>query len=820
MIQSARLRGPVVADSGDAHRSGRTSSTSTPRKQPFHHVPVPLFAQWTRTTSIFFWTGVAILAIITISPIFLLEEMSSSTAVHPTSLHALLLTSHNLRRRFAWARSSDGGGVAPALAPGHVILPVVPTTPSSFSTITEKEEIVKWVPPKRGHIQCDVNVDDLVYWNDPQSSYDQHFRSPFLPYDKEERFLTFEPDSGGWNNIRMSLEILMVFAAVTGRTLVLPPNEPMYLLGTGKGAARSFGSFFPLNHPELQKHVKVITMKEFIEKHGPTFLSESISEADIQRNLLPVADTCVFQPGSDLDCDKLNVHLRKHGYQPPLEAFSHCFLFDETYYTRAYTKALSQDSERIGQLCGNRTAVAYAAAFSKYRWIHWQASDKQYRLLNHFYTFFHFTNTTVGNYYKRFVRDFLHYKDEIYCAAGKIVHALENLPDGNKKVAGEPSFSSLHIRRGDFQYKKVKLTAGEWVENTKHIFRPGEVLYIATDERNKTFFEPFVKQGYQVRYLDDYYKQFELSNLDSAFMGMIDTIVASRGRTFVGTWFSTFSGYINRMRGYLGYDMKNSWYGWKPRQTAMHSYQQPHFPWPVREWPLGWEGIDENDGGVKTSSSSNLPVAASVDKVQTTDAPKPSSKKDEKTPPLSQAATSFTVKIQATSAPKDSTKTKEIPTHPMQRTKPNTTLSDIASVLSDAELVRNLPLARGVAGRPMSQTPALIGARRGHIECDINVDSLAYWNDPQGERDIKFKSPYAVKVFENLFFLFERALRSLLTARHHSFREGIPNIFRLLQIVADGTTSACPCKDSVVVGIPPFVAPHSFLLLYPGKSSL
>ena len=29
-------------------------------------------------------------------------------------------------------------------------------------------------------------------------------------------------------------------------------------------------------------------------------------------------------------------------------------------------------------------------------------------------------------------------------------------------------------------------------------------------------------------------------------------VVCSRGEMFTGTWFSTFSGYITRMRGYLG----------------------------------------------------------------------------------------------------------------------------------------------------------------------------------------------------------------------------------------------------------------------------
>jgi hypothetical protein len=54
------------------------------------------------------------------------------------------------------------------------------------------------------------------------------------------------------------------------------------------------------------------------------------------------------------------------------------------------------------------------------------------------------------------------------------------------------------------------------------------------------------------------------------------------------------------------------------------------------------------------------------------------------------------------------------------------------------------PLARGIAGRPMNMTPGLIGAQRARIECDINVDSVAYWNDPVGDADRNFVSPFAV----------------------------------------------------------------------------
>lgn len=44
-------------------------------------------------------------------------------------------------------------------------------------------------------------------------------------------------------------------------------------------------------------------------------------------------------------------------------------------------------------------------------------------------------------------------------------------------------------------------------------------------------------------------------------IGMIDQVVCTRGEIFVGTWFSTFTGYITRMRGYMGYSDKTVYFG-------------------------------------------------------------------------------------------------------------------------------------------------------------------------------------------------------------------------------------------------------------------
>jgi hypothetical protein len=444
-----------------------------------------------------------------------------------------------------------------------------------------------------GHVECDEDVDDIVYWNDPQGSRDQQFISPFAESDESSqaiRYFTFEPDPGGWNNIRMSMETIFVMAAAMGRTLVLPPKAPFYLLGAGESNARSFASFYDISKNAFQGNVKVITMTEFFEQETRddgllTFLS-----AEEQLELKPVAEMCVYKDNSPIHCDNLYRHLRRIGYQPPISSSKQCFVFDHDIFEG---QDVADDlKERVDRFCGEeRRPVFYNQTIHEPQLIHWDASAADgdgitgFRLLNHFYSFLFFTDPVVDNFYKRFVRDFLHYKDILYCAAGKIVHALN---------AEGKEWSSMHVRRGDLQYKQVKISAEKWYENLKEVWKEGEMLFIATDEKNKTFFDP-IKKHHELRFLDDYSDMAKLSELDPYLFGMVDTIVASHGRTFSGTWFSTFSGYINRMRGYLGYSTMDSWYGWLPRKEAVRLYKYPTGNYPAREWPIGWVAIDGDE---------------------------------------------------------------------------------------------------------------------------------------------------------------------------------------------------------------------------------
>lgn len=313
--------------------------------------------------------------------------------------------------------------------------------------------------------------------------------------------------------------------------------------------------------------------------------------------------------------------------------------------------------------------------------LHFRTGDVgDQRLLSHFYCTVYFTDPVVDNYMKRFVRDFVHYQDNIFCAAGKIVQQLqkEGMERGFKMDAeGAGGFSALHVRRGDLQFKEVKISGEEWFNNTAKLWQPKELLYIATDERDRSFFGPFAEH-YDLRFLDDYFEKAGLTNLDPSLLGMVEIAVASRGRLFVGTWHSTFSGYIMRLRGYYGFSKVSNYYSYRPRRLAMHKWVYPEGNFEAREFPIAWLGIDGDN-------------------------------------------------------------------HVLRDLEPNSAspLGPIADIsLLGKPIPRPIHLSRGFSGLPLEKTPALIGASRGSIRCDVDVSNLVYWNDPQGMRDEDFVSPF------------------------------------------------------------------------------
>lgn len=139
---------------------------------------------------------------------------------------------------------------------------------------------------------------------------------------------------------------------------------------------------------------------------------------------------------------------------------------------------------------------------------------------------------------KRFVRDNLRYGDSIQCAAARVVDAVRRRARERRRGADDDArgeYDSFHVRRGDLvkQYRNTNNTAEEIYRNSRDELTRGGTVYVATDERDRGFFEP-LSRDYDVVYLDDFRE--ELAGIDARYFGMIDQLVASRGRVFFGKY--------------------------------------------------------------------------------------------------------------------------------------------------------------------------------------------------------------------------------------------------------------------------------------------
>ena len=119
-------------------------------------------------------------------------------------------------------------------------------------------------------------------------------------------------------------------------------------------------------------------------------------------------------------------------------------------------------------------------------------------------------------YFDRFFR----YIDEIQCAAARVVTALrKRVADSRTTIESNNNindFDTIHIRRGDFQFKETRVDADKIVQQLNRVLNNTNTLYIATDERKKSFFKPIVDQYANVFFLDDF--QQELEGVNSKFL--------------------------------------------------------------------------------------------------------------------------------------------------------------------------------------------------------------------------------------------------------------------------------------------------------------
>jgi len=385
----------------------------------------------------------------------------------------------------------------------------------------------------------------------------------------KQKYVVFEPDRGGWNNIRMAAETSIIFAHITGRTLVLPPKAKWYLLdknSDGKDNESTFSTFFDLY--KLKDSMEMISMEQFLETIAkPNRLLNATYPIEI-----PVRS---FATNNDRLWRFLEqaCHVRPWNVDQNYMAFN---ISKDSESGKVVFGNVDNSTERVIRFAANRNMITYDNSFDDLLCVYFPGDYRDsHRLLTHYYSYLYLANIREERIYKRLVRDRLHYRDDIFCAAGQIVKRLHeysstltNKPIQDKKYYNNvtrgghmnkedkdnfATYHAFHIRRGDFQFENVRISAEAIWSNTQHLINKSisSLIYIATDERNITFFAPFMN-NFTVKFLHDFKHDFGAGSMkmNKNHIGMIEQVICANAYTFIGTPYSTFTGYITRMRGY------------------------------------------------------------------------------------------------------------------------------------------------------------------------------------------------------------------------------------------------------------------------------
>jgi GDP-fucose protein O-fucosyltransferase len=440
--------------------------------------------------------------------------------------------------------------------------------------------------PSKGKVllQCesfggpsDEAAADMVYWRN-DIPLKKQFHSVYGS--GKDKYFVFQPDEAGFSNVRLTFETVLALVKATGRTLVLIPTMRFaQLTYEHPEGLRSyaFTDFFDISN------IPTISMEEYLNRVAMTgqlhdgngtvtfppnnrtnfdgslgntvpsipgeapalfmWLSEAMMAIDWKR------DDCViaFPAEKDKGIESIRSEVAailEHDTDGPEKRISS--------YRRKPVPVSSDMGVRLREMLAERKQLCeynktYQAAGSIYMS---GLESTGIRPLIQFFAYLFFENWRQDLQMKRFLRDHLRFSDVIQCAAARMVAAIRDvarISGGNDN--GNGGFDTMHIRRGDFTGINVYKDGVEDPNKlaSVHFFESRRTVYIATDEQDKSVFDP-LRQNNTVLFLNDLMHLLE--DIDPNFYGMIEQLVCAKGDKFVGTYYSTFTAYINRLRGY------------------------------------------------------------------------------------------------------------------------------------------------------------------------------------------------------------------------------------------------------------------------------
>ncbi|MFT5611802.1 MAG: hypothetical protein ACI9LU_002310 [Polaribacter sp.] len=400
-----------------------------------------------------------------------------------------------------------------------------------------------------------TSLNKFSYWNEA-------LLTGQLPKPLANRYVVFDVDQGGLNNIRMAFDYVVVLTALTGRTLVMPVKSPWYLLDIGpipdehKGGATEFDDIY--NIQALAKAIPVISTEEFIQiasSHLEIPKEFQNSEAFNGENngawrdwLLESAEIPGWNPYDTVIC------------MPNIKAAMVGPHMDDAYLD-------------------GRTPVEFSAWMNAAPVLYFP-STKKYRSLGPVATMLAGSDDTNPILARRLLKHHIRYSDEIFGLANKIINAL-----------GLDYYDSIQIRGNDFQYTKSMPGIEAICDNIGALFDESLPIYVASDETKDCVFDELAAKlrcPKIFRWEDA--ESVVKEPIPFAWIGPLEQLICAGARRFVGTDLSTFTSYIHRLRGYMQSKDQNLYfhnrhYSSVPKPTTADDFRGRNY---LKENPLFW----------------------------------------------------------------------------------------------------------------------------------------------------------------------------------------------------------------------------------------
>ena len=381
------------------------------------------------------------------------------------------------------------------------------------------------------------NLEGLKYWFNEQLS--SRVFSSIFPTSKPRHYITFDVDVGGFNNIRMQFEYVVIMAAITGRTLVLPPPSPWYLINFGPiqregdvDGVCDYSEFFDLT--ALRQYVDVISTAEFIQRENDR-LDVPVKFSGFSPSLIENE-----RAGERQD-------LRK-GWQEWLVHNARVMpwnpLNNLIYYPDINSVMLSNNrpDERFRD---RRTSVWFDDDTNESQLLHFPSNEQAgFRQLGQVSRLVAFADDQQARALRLLLKHGLRYVPRVFEIAQAIVDQL-----------GIYQYSSLHLRRNEIQFIESRADPETTAENVARLLEPNEPLYLATDETDVSFFADLIQQRKVYRFSDlaslPGIAEDPMDITPHKLIGCVEQLICAAGQIFVGTPHSSFSTYISRVHGYM-----------------------------------------------------------------------------------------------------------------------------------------------------------------------------------------------------------------------------------------------------------------------------